>query len=117
MLIRAAIHFPNLYNRTFQWDDVPSGAGLLTIQPNVTIAAGDRLALFITGITDPTGGPSAAGDYCYLNKVAASEFSVTSSTTTLFTNLIGDASPKGLQGNESPVKVTGRELSWYTIVE
>jgi hypothetical protein len=112
-----AIHFPNLYNKTLQWDDVPSGAGLLTIQPNINIAAGDRLALFITGMTDPTGGPSAAGDYCYLNKAAASAFLATSSTTTLFTNLIGDVSPKGLEGKESPVKVTGRELSWYSVIE
>jgi hypothetical protein len=90
---------------------------LVTIQPNVTVAAGDRLALFITGITNPLGGPSAAGDYCYLNKASGTAFNSSSSPTTLFTNLIGDVSPKGLSGTESPVKVTGRELSWYSIIE
>lgn len=82
----------------------------------MTVAAGDRLALFITGMLNPTGGPTAAGTYCYLNKAASSAFDLASSTTTLFTNLGGDVSFKGISGTESPVKVTGREMSWYSIV-
>lgn len=87
------------------------------MSPNVTVAAGDRLALFVIGVTDPTGGPSAAGDYCYLNKAASSDFDVESSTRTLFTNLVGDISGKGIDGKGIPIKVTGRELSWHSIVE
>jgi len=113
----AAVHFPNLYNQTFAWDEVPVGAGLVTIRPNVTVTAGERLALFVTGVVNPLAGPSAAGDYCYLSKAANATFDVNSSTRTLFYNLIGDVSPRGISGTESPVKVSGRELSWYSIVQ
>ena len=96
---------------------MPVGAGLVTIKPNVTVTEGENLVLFVTGITNPFGGPSAAGDYCYLNKAADEEFEESSSTRVLFRNLIGDVSPKGINGDESPVRVTGRELTWYAIVE
>jgi hypothetical protein len=111
-----AVHFLNRYNRTFAWSDVPVGAGLVTIQPNVTVSEGERLVLFVTGVTNPLGGPSAAGGYCYLNKAADEKFDVEKSTRTLFYNLIGDVSPRGIDGKDSPVKITGRELSWYSIV-
>jgi hypothetical protein len=89
----------------------------VTIQPNVTVLKGERLALFITGIMNPAAGPSSAGDYCYLNKAADEDFNVQSSTRTLFHNKIGDVSPKGIDGTQIPVKATGRELSWYSIVQ
>ena len=81
------------------------------------MSEGENLVLFVTGITNPFGGPSAAGDYCYLNKAADEEFDEMTSTRVLFRNLIGDVSPKGTNGDQSPVRVTGRELSWYSIVE
>jgi hypothetical protein len=61
--------------------------------------------------------PPPAGDYCYLNKAADQAFDLEKSTTTLFSNEVGDVSPKGIDGDQSPVKVTGRELSWYSIVQ
>lgn len=114
---RTGVHFQNLYNHTFAWSDVPAGAGLVTIQPNVTVSQGERLALFVTGLINPLGGPSSAGDYCYLNKASAETFDVNKSTRTLFYNLIGDVSPKGINGDQPPVRISGRELSWYDIVE
>ncbi|QDS73458.1 hypothetical protein FKW77_008906 [Venturia effusa] len=112
-----SVKFENLYNITLSWDEVPTGTGLVAIQPNVTVAAGDRLALFVVAPSNPAGGVSEAGNYCYLSKAAGSEFNVNTSTTTLFTNLVGDVSPKGIDGKDFPIKVTGRELSWHSIVE
>ncbi|KAF2671324.1 hypothetical protein BT63DRAFT_453725 [Microthyrium microscopicum] len=107
-----SVRFNNLYNRTLAWSEVPVGAGLVTIQPNVTVSAGQKLALFITGPANPAGGPVAAGNYCYLNKAAINaNFDVEKDTRTLFFNQIGDISPKGEDGTQSPVKVTGRELT------
>jgi hypothetical protein len=111
------VRFYNQYSRLFSWSDVPAGADLVTIKPNITVSKGEHLALFITGGTSPEAGVAPSGDYCYLNKAADAAFNVETSTRTLFQNLLGNVSPKGIDGKQSPVKATGRELSWYSIVQ
>jgi len=111
------VHFQNLYNKTFQWSDIPAGASAVSLYPNVTVSKGQRLALFVTGITNPAAGLSPAGYYCYLNNAAAALFNVNTSMMTLFYNEIGDVSLKGINGNLPPIQATSRELSWWSIIK